>query len=187
MWSLVVPLLLPLSVLQACAEFSAEIGLLKNTAIHAPLRLAHIISMAAFFGTILFIDVMVLRRPDGKVDLRSLIETYVPLTYSSFLLAVPTGILCFLYDPISVGNHAWFVPKMICVALALCNAACFGAPFNVGMSRLTSARAMGYTRVATLLSLALWSGAIMFATANHETRPVVRPAVTGEMTGGPTR
>jgi hypothetical protein len=91
---------------------------------HYLVRVAHIVSMAAFFGGIALLDVALMGF-GGPVHLRAILRHVVLWLYASFVAAVVSGVMLFLYDPVHVGSHAYFAPKLILIVLGLANAAIF--------------------------------------------------------------
>ncbi len=88
---------------------------------HHLIRLAHIVSMAAFFGAIGLLDLRLLGFRSA-VPLRAFAENVLPWLYATFGVAFATGVALFLYDPVHVGSHAYFTPKLILIALGVMNA-----------------------------------------------------------------
>ena len=139
--------------------------------VHHLVRLAHILSMALFFGGIVLLD---LRLMDvrGTVPLRSFAEHTLPWLYATFGVALVSGIALFLYDPVHVGSHAYFMPKLILLLLGLANAALYHRTGYV--AALAAERRMPVSaRVAGTTSLALWIGVMVCACLNTEAAPKV--------------
>ena len=138
---------------------------------HHLIRLAHILATSGFFGAIALLDLRLIGGRGGP-SLRSLAEHAAPWLYGSFAVSCVTGVLLFLYDPVHVGSHAYFTPKLILLALGLANAAGF---HRTGYAEaLTAAtRLPAGARWAGLLSLALWVGVMVCAGLNGEAAPRV--------------
>lgn len=136
---------------------------------HHLIRLTHILSVAAFFGTILLLDARLIARRGGAA-LRLLAAEAAPWLYASFAVALVSGTLLFLYDPVQVGSHAYFTPKLILLALGLANAAAF---HRIGFrTALASESRLPATAVlAGALSLLLWTGVMTCACLNTEAAP----------------
>ena len=142
---------------------------------HYLIRAAHIVSMAAFFGGIvaLYLRLLGWRR---TLPLRPFVEQIVPWLYLTFGLAVVTGFALFFYDPVHVGSHAYFAPKLILTALGVANAALFrrsGHLAIVTSDTLTGENLGVYARIFGVLSLALWIGVVVCACLNVEAEPRV--------------
>jgi hypothetical protein len=142
---------------------------------HHLVRITHIVSMAAFFGGIAALDLRLLgwRR---KLPSRQLIELIVPWLYFTFGIAMVSGCALFFYDPVHVGMHAYFAPKLILTLLGIANAALFRR--SGYLATLTSdtpgaENAVTHARIFGALSLALWTGVVICACLNVEAAPRV--------------
>jgi hypothetical protein len=138
---------------------------------HYLVRIAHIISMAAFFGGIVFLDLRLMGLR-SRIAIHLLSEQFIYWIYIFLGITVVTGIPLFLYDPVHVGSHAYFAPKLILLLLALVNAALF--------NKMSAARPVppdGATpwlaRVAGTLSVLLWTGVLICSSLNVEGVPKV--------------
>ena len=139
--------------------------------VHYVIRLTHIVSMGAFFGAIVLLDLRLLGWR-GTVPLRPFAEHVLPWLYATFGVAVATGVCLFLYDPVHVGSHAYFAPKLLLVALALGNALLFHRTSY--LTALAAERVVPTSaRLAGLLSLALWTGVVVCSSLNVEPMPKV--------------
>jgi hypothetical protein len=138
---------------------------------HHLVRALHILSMAAFFGGIGLLDLRLMGWR-GTVPLRGFAEHTLPWLYATFGMAVVSGVALFLYNPVQVGSHAYFVPKLILIAFGLANALLF--------HRTSYLRALAVegelpvsARVAGAVSLALWTAVVICAALNVEAAPKV--------------
>lgn len=165
---------LPSDWLVWLATSSVRLAIYRMQGWHGPLRLAHVGGSAAFFGAILLLDLRLLGFLGRDIALDALARLALPVTHLSFAVTAASGVLLFLYDPIQIGSHSWFLPKLILLALALANAALFSFPRTSGLRRVGGGALTRHARVAGALSLVLWTGVIVSATANHEERPLVR-------------
>ena len=139
--------------------------------VHYVIRLAHVLSMGAFFGAIVLLDLRLLGWR-GTVALRPFAEHVLPWLYATFGVAVATGIALFLYDPVHIGTHAYFSPKLLLVALAIANALLFHRTSY--LTAIAAERVMPFSaRMAGLLSLALWTGVVVCSSLNVEPMPKV--------------
>ncbi len=91
---------------------------------HYLVRTAHVAAMGAFFGGIGLLDFRLMGWR-ATVPLRAFAEHVLPWLWATFGIAVATGVALFLYDPVHVGAHAYWAPKLLAVALGLANAAMF--------------------------------------------------------------
>ena len=107
---------------------------------------------------------------------RPFIEQIVPWLYFTFGIAVISGIALFFYDPVHVGSHAYFAPKLILTALGVINAALFrrsGHLAALTADTPASERAVAHARMFGALSLAIWIGVVVCACLNVEAAPRV--------------
>jgi hypothetical protein len=142
---------------------------------HYLIRITHIVSMSAFFGGIATLDLRLLgwRR---ALPLGSFIEQIVPWLYLTFGIAFISGCALFLYDPVHVGSHAYFTPKLILTALGIANAALFrrsGYLATLTGDAPAAESAIVHARVFGALSLVLWLGVVVCACLNVEAAPRV--------------
>ncbi len=165
---------LPTDWLVWIATSSVRLAVYRMQGWHGPLRLLHVLGTATFFGAILLLDLRLLGALGRDIALDALARLVLPVAHWSFVVTFISGVLLFLYDPIQAGSHSWFLPKLLLVGLALGNAALFSVPRRMGLHGIGAGRLTRHARLAGALSLALWSGVIVSATANHEERPLVR-------------
>ena len=138
---------------------------------HHLIRLAHILSMAGFFGAIGLLDVRLLGFRSA-IPLRAFAENVLPWLYATFGVAFVTGVALFLYDPVHVGSHAYFTPKLVFTALGIANAALFHRTSY--LKALAADRAMPVAaKLAGGMSLVLWTAVIVCACLNNEAAPKV--------------
>ncbi len=136
---------------------------------HYLVRTAHILSMAAFYGGIGLLDFRLMGWR-GTVPLRAFAEHVLPWLYATFAVAAVTGAALFLYDPVRVGSHAYWAPKLIAVALGLVNAALFHRTSYVA-ALTAQARMPLSARAAGAASLLFWTAALIFACLDTEGIP----------------
>ena len=138
---------------------------------HYLVRLVHIVSMSAFYGGIGLLDLRLMGWR-GTVPLRAFAEHVLPWLYVTFGVAAATGLALFLYDPVQVGSHAYWTPKLVAILAALANVALFHRTGYVA-ALAAQTRMPIPARVAGALSLACWTAAIVFACLDSEGPPKV--------------
>ncbi len=139
--------------------------------VHHLVRLAHIVTMALFYGGVAMLDLRLLGRGPA-VAFRPMAAALLPWIAGCFWLTMLSGVLLFFYDPVHVGSHAYFVPKLILLALGMAVVALyrrtrFEAAFAADAAMPRSARLAGW------LSLMLWTGVVVCSCLNHEAAPKV--------------
>jgi len=138
---------------------------------HYLVRIGHILCAAAFFGGIGLLDLRLIG-VRGTVPLKPFAAHTLPWLYATFGVAFATGVALFLYDPVQVGSHAYFTPKLIFLLLGLLNAVLFHRTGYV--AALAAERRMPVpARAAGAVSLALWVAVMACACLNTEPAPRV--------------
>jgi len=137
--------------------------------VHHLIRMGHILSVSAFFGAILVLDLRLMGFKPA-VPLRALSSAILVWSVETFLVAIATGLLLFFYDPIHVGSHAYFTLKMILIVVAMANAALFNL---WGFSEALNASGPMPVRARVLgaVSLIAWLGVMVCADLNAEAAP----------------
>jgi hypothetical protein len=138
---------------------------------HFLVRAAHIGAMAAFYGGIGMLDFRLMGWR-GAVPLRAFAAHVLPWLWTTFAITVATGLALFLYDPVHVGAHAYWSPKLIAVGLGVVNAALFHRGGYV-VALAAQDRMPTPARIAGALSLACWTAALLFACLDTEAAPKV--------------
>lgn len=138
---------------------------------HYLVRLVHVLSMAAFFGGIALLDLRLLGWR-STIPLRSYAPHVLPWLYVTFGVAVVTGVTLFLYDPVAVGSHAYFTPKLILIGLGALNAVLYHrSGYLVALA--TETRLPRSAAVAGAFSLAVWTAVVVCGSLNVESVPKV--------------
>ena len=159
---------IPSDVLIALADRHFQFALQPY---HFLIRLVHILTAAAFFGGIVLLDLR-LMGVRGTVPLKPFAEHTLPWLYVTFGVAFATGILLFFYDPVHVGSHGYFTPKLILLSLGLANAAVFHRTGYVAALAAESSMP-AQARIAGAVSFALWVGVMACACLDTEGVPKV--------------
>lgn len=138
---------------------------------HYLVRIVHILGAAAFFGGIGLFDLRLMGMRAG-LSLRALADHTLGWLYAAFGVALASGVALFLYDPVQVGSHAYFTPKLALILLGLANAALF---HRTGYRRALAAegRLPDAGRLAGAVSLAFWIGVMVCACLDTEAAPKV--------------
>ena len=166
-------LVLPSEWLVWLATSSARMALYRLQGWHGPLRVLHVGGTAVFFGAIVLLDLRLLGLLGRDIALDALARIVLPVTHASFAVTMASGALLFLYDPIQTGSHSWFLPKLLLLGAAVLNASVFSLPKTLGLKSIGGGALTRHARLAGALSLVLWTGVLMSATANHEERPLL--------------
>jgi hypothetical protein len=144
---------------------------------HYLVRLVHILSMAAFFGGILLLDLRLLGIRTA-LSFQAISGYVLPYVIGALGVALMTGVLLFLYDPVAVAARPYFAPKMVLIGLAVLNAMAFQA---LGHKKAASSRRLpGVARGAGAVSLALWFGVVVCACFN-KLGPLASPSASAQI------
>jgi hypothetical protein len=125
----------------------------------------HVASAAILFGAILVVDLR-LMGVMRKLDVRELAALALPWAIGAAAVAIVSGVVLLLFDPITVGVHTYFLPKMALILLGLGNAFAFHRMVRLDGTESRANRA----RLAGALSVALWAGVFLCASLNATER-----------------
>lgn len=126
---------------------------------------AHVAAAAVLLGSILIVDLRIIGVM-REINLRKLAALALPWSIGAALIALASGVVLLLFDPIAVGIHTYFLPKMGLILLGLLNALAFHRLVKLDNAEVPTARA----RFAGALSIALWAGVFLCATLNATER-----------------
>jgi len=165
-------LFLPLPWLTWLANNEVRLMLYSWRELYGVIRALHLLGLGGFYGA----SVLLALRAFGWAPSIPRGDTCVPrrIMYLSFALTVLTGILLFLRDPIGVGLHSMFLPKLLLVVLgfALANA-------------MRLIQALPARRLNAAALLVIWTATVACSTWNHVERPVAIGAMLRATTSVP--
>lgn len=138
---------------------------------HFIIRAVHVLSVSAFFGGIVVLDLR-LMGVRATAPLQGFVQLIIPWLYGTFAVVLVTGVGLFLYDPLSVGSHAYFSLKLIFLVLGLANAMVFHQWAMDGALK-AEAKMPRRARIGGAISLALWTLVMLSASLNVEGTPKV--------------
>ena len=138
---------------------------------HHLVRIAHILASAAFFGGVGLLDLRLIGW-HRAVSVKALARDVLPWLYVTFAIAAASGLALFFYDPVHVGSHAYFAPKLILIALGLAMITLyrrtrFGAAIAAPAAMPLSAK------IAGTVSLSIWTAVVICSALNIEAAPKV--------------
>jgi len=125
----------------------------------------HVASAAVLLGAILIVDLRIIGVMRG-LELKKLAALALPWAVGGAGVALTSGVVLLMFDPIAVGVHTYFLPKMGLIVLGLVNALAFHSA--VRLERAETPRVGA--RVAGALSIALWVGVFLCASLNATER-----------------
>lgn len=126
---------------------------------------AHVMSAAVLFGAILLVDLRMLGVM-RRLELRTLSALALPWAIGGLAVALLSGVVLLLFDPIAVGVHSYFLLKMVLIVLGGVNALAFHRFVRLEAAEAPHAGA----RFAGALSIALWAGVFLCAALNTTER-----------------
>jgi hypothetical protein len=138
---------------------------------HHLVRMAHILSISAFFGAIVLLDLRLVGLK-SVLPLKALSELVMPFIYWTFGIGVTSGLALFLYDPVHVASHAYFSMKLILIVFGIANALLFNRK-GYAVALAAPGTVPRHARVVGTLSLLIWAGVMICATLNVEAAPKV--------------
>jgi hypothetical protein len=155
---------LPVDFLVALASGGLHELAYGNRPLYGLMRFLHLLGMAGFVGTIMLVQIKrVGFFPSAKLHLAQ--SAVLRLMNISFGITLLTGIGLFLYDPIGVGLHTMFLPKLSLICIGLAQAYWF--------DRLPKIRNKPkIKRISAGIALALWILVIGCSTWNAVERPL---------------
>ena len=128
-------------------------------------RFVHVLAAGTLFGAILLMDLKLLGRVT-QIGVNDMAALTIPWAIAGGVLAILTGLVLLLFDPIAVGVHTFFLPKMALIVLGIANAAAFHRFVRLEGSGQRRRIASG----AGALSIALWAGVFLCAALNGSER-----------------
>ena len=155
---------LPLSWLTAVATSDLRLAIYAMRGFYGVTRFSHLVAMASFVGMVVILDLRGLGLfPPAALDLAR--PRLVSVLKWSFWVTIVTGVLLFLRDPLGVGLHTMFLPKLLLVVA--------GYAYAQGLRRLPIMRRTArLQRAGASVSLVVWLLVIGASTWNHVERPV---------------
>jgi hypothetical protein len=150
------------SLLDTLAQSSLSIAIAGNPTIFPWAETIHVMAIALVFGTILIVDLRLLGLAANNARVSALTDGMLPITWVGFALAVITGALMFLTNPMGYFENEDFRIKAALLLLAGVNMAVFHlftARTQASWDMPNIATPTG-ARVAGALSIAIWIGVI---------------------------
>ena len=106
------------------------------------------------------------------MPLKAFAEHVLPWLYATFAVAVATGAALFAYDPVHIGAHAYFAPKLLLIVLGLGNALLFHRTSYL-RALATEGTLPRSARAAGAVSLVIWTAVVVCSSLNVEGVPKV--------------
>ena len=140
------------------ASTSWSIALRESLYLYPWIESAHVLFIAIFFGTLLFVDLRLSGYAFKKLSISEMNRKALPLSIIGFILMTFTGFLLFYAIPIRNYQNLFFRIKMFLMILAGINALYFHWKMNQESKVWDSNRFIPFSmRCSAALSLGLWS------------------------------
>lgn len=140
-------------------EASALSVTLKQSALLYPLvNVGHVIGIAVIAGAIAALDLRLLGFA-RSIPVEAAERFLRGIVLAGLIIAVPTGVLLFVPDAITLSQSATFLVKLLLVALGLANAALFILLWRGRMGKWNTNPPLA-GRVQAVASLMIWFGAV---------------------------
>tara|TARA_B110000003_G_scaffold59039_1_gene59158 strand:+ start:522 stop:1100 length:579 start_codon:yes stop_codon:yes gene_type:complete len=140
------------------ASTSWSIALRESLYLYPWIESAHVLFIAIFFGTLLFVDLRLSGYAFKKLSISEMNRKVLPLSIIGFILMTFTGFLLFYAIPIRNYQNLFFRIKMFLMILAGINALYFHWKMNQESKVWDSNSFIPFSmRCSAALSLGLWS------------------------------
>ena len=155
---------LPLSWLTELATSDLRLAVYALRGLYGATRFLHLVGMASFVGMVVILDLrgLGLFAPAALDPVRQRMTTVLTV---SFWITIATGLALFLRDPVGVGLHSMFLPKLVLVVVGYVQPQ---ATRRLSLLR----RSLAWRRAGATVSLGIWLLVIGASTWNHVERPV---------------
>jgi len=155
-----ISLFLPLPSLTWLASSDVRVQLYGWRDLYGLVRALHLLGLGAFYGGSIMLALRALKWAGSEAAERARTDRRV--MHGGFYLTLLSGALLFLRDPIGVGLHSMFLPKLLLVGM--------GFALAQGMRGMPSPGAM--RRISACALVAIWTATVGMSTWNHVERPV---------------
>ena len=154
---------LPLSWLALLATTDLRLWIYDHRALYGVMRFLHLVGVAGFTGGV---AVSEFRRLNASAALAvaPVRTSMTTMMHASFAVVLLTGLWLFLRDPVGMGLHTMFLPKLALIAVGAIYAHVARRP---GLLR----RGGRAWQAAAIMSVAVWLTVVGFSTWNHVERP----------------
>jgi hypothetical protein len=147
-----------IELLESLAQSPAAIYVAENGNVFPWAETFHVMAITLVFGTILIVDLRLMGLAANSLRVSSLTKSMLPITWSAFAVAVVTGAIMFLSNPVGYYENTAFRIKVFMLLAAGMNMALFHlftARSIAGWDE-PNARLPGAARTAGILSVSTW-------------------------------
>jgi hypothetical protein len=140
------------------SETRLSIALTDSELAFPAIESLHVIAITLVFGSIAVVDLRLLGLASKRRDASELVASILPITWLAFGLAVVTGALLFVANPISYSANFYFLGKLVLLALAGINMVLF----HIFSHRHLATQGALAPRLSGAASLTLWITVVVF-------------------------
>lgn len=140
------------------SETRLSIALTDSELAFPAIESLHVIAITLVFGSIAVVDLRLLGLASKRRDASELVASILPITWVAFGLAVVTGALLFVANPISYSANFYFLGKLVLLALAGINMVLF----HIFSHRHLATQGALAPRLSGAASLTLWITVVVF-------------------------
>jgi hypothetical protein len=145
-------------IAQRLSETRLSMALTDSTWAFPAIESVHVVAITLVVGSIAVVDLRLLGVASRGRDARELIRSILPITWSAFALAVVTGSLLFVANPISYAANFFFLGKMMLLLIAGLNMVLFHVFAHQHLEREGAI----LPRLSGAASLILWTTIVAF-------------------------
>ena len=121
----------------------------------------HVIAFVLVVGSIFVVDLRLVGLASRRRRVTELAAEILPLTWCAFAVAASAGLLLFIAKPVTYTANAFFLSKLVLLALAGVNMVVFQGLVHRRLVGIDAGAAEPFAaKVSGALSLALWIGVI---------------------------
>jgi hypothetical protein len=151
----------PLEVARSLEHSSFALAIRDSMWGFAILITLHVLALGMFLGTVMLVDLRLLRRGITAAPVLDLIERILPLTRGAFTLLALSGVLLFCTEATKCYASAAFRIKLVLILLAGANVRFFHRKTYRGSGAWNRSGPLpALVKLAGILSLLLWIGAV---------------------------
>ncbi len=151
----------PVPALQALQNSGLAAAIRNSLLIFPTLEAVHVIGLTLVFGTIMIVDLRILRVASSERAFRRVSHDMLKLTWAAFALTAVTGALMFITNARVYFENPFFRAKMALLALAGLNMLTFQLTAGRSARHWDEGKpAPAVGRTAAMLSLVLWIAVI---------------------------
>ena len=148
-------------VLQWLEATAFATAIRENEILFPWIESVHVLAITLVVGSIAIVDLRLLGVASLDRPARALTREVLPLTWSAFAVAACSGLLLFASKAVTYGHNAFFLRKMVLLALAGINMLVFHLVTgrDIAVSSAGTAPPLA-ARVAGVTSMVLWFGIV---------------------------